>query len=712
MRKVIVTYVQLLILSLLGASPSLSQRLSLLSENQISITGSSQDIYFSQTDVSDQIVLCATSDGLLILDASDLDDVRLLSRYSETNDSTSSEHRNSVVAVSGNYAYFSQDGVSISVLDISEPTVPEKIGQLELTYPIEFIRMQGSKLIIGENLDNGRRLMAEVVDLSVPAVPSIVVKQEITDMPWGGPIHPSFITDGIIVDTYLYILARHVSDTGNDFARIYAYDVSYPGYPIELDVYEERSRDVLFSSIGLKDHYAYVFATYYEISVFDLSDAGALSVVARFPKGESSAGFLVVNDDRLYVNGYHDIEVYDIQTPSAPITLFTKKAYAYSVRKDLDFVREDMVATFDHDGLWNFGSSETDSGKSILFNPLASDIVVDQQQAFLACKFGGFVGYDVSDPIRPILIQRANTDAKARDIAFYQNYVYVCDDWGDIDLFDVSDPAHLVHKEYESGYINNYSLMIRDSYAHVSAYQYFYILDLKQPWFPVKIGAVSSSYLYRMVLVTDRYAFVKASISVKVFDFSDIQHPAYVCQIQGENNYDWVGLGHTLYSTDNDSLLVAHDVTEPLAPVAYPTESIYLHPIKDACVVDSLMFLSDGDIHVLNVKDPLQPSLITSFDTKGKTGMIDVQYPHIFCADKAFFRIYRFNLTARRGDVNSDGSVNVLDVIRVVNAIFDLGDPMSELEKWAADCNGDENISVLDVFGIVNVILGNDECEP
>ena len=712
MRKLTVAYFQFLMLSLTIAVPGLGQRISFLSEDQISITGSSGDVSFTQTDVVGHIVLSATSSGLLILDASDLDNVRLMSRYTVQTDSVSSQQGNAVIAALENYAYFSQDGTCISVLDISEPTAPVKIGQLESRLPIEFMRMQGNMLLMGENLDNGRRLMIEVVDLSAPAVPSIVVRQEITDMPWGGTLHPSFIRDGIIVDTYLYILARHVSDIGHDLGRIYVYDISNPNHPTELHVYEEQSRDVLFSSIAVKDHYAFVFATYNTISVFDISNPNVLSVITQFPKGESSAGFLAVNEDRLYVNGFYDIEVYDIRKPSAPQALFSKRAYAYGVRKDLDFVGKNGVATFDYDGLWNFGSAETDSGTSIFSNPVAVDLVVEQQHAFLACKFGGIIRYDVSDPVQPHLLQRANTDGNARDIAFYQNHVYVCDDWGDIDVFNVSDPAHMFQKEYESGYINNYSLMIRENHAYVSAYRGFYILDLQQPWFPVKTGAVSSSYLHRMVLVTDKYAFVKSNISVMVFDVSDIQHPAYVGQIQGENHNDWVGFGHTFYCTNNDSLLIVYDITEPLTPKAYPTENIRFRPIIDAYVVDSLMFLSDGDIHVLNVKNPLRPTHMTSYKTNGKTGMIDVQYPNIFCADKDFFRIYRFDLTAQRGDVNSDGSVNILDVIRVVNVILDIGDPMSESEKWAADCNGDANISVLDVFGIVDVILDCGECEP
>lgn len=66
----------------------------------------------------------------------------------------------------------------------------------------------------------------------------------------------------------------------------------------------------------------------------------------------------------------------------------------------------------------------------------------------------------------------------------------------------------------------------------------------------------------------------------------------------------------------------------------------------------------------------------------------------------------------QRGDVNADGSINVLDVIGVINHILDTIE-ITELDAlWRADCNGDEAINVLDALGIVNVILGISECEP
>jgi len=53
------------------------------------------------------------------------------------------------------------------------------------------------------------------------------------------------------------------------------------------------------------------------------------------------------------------------------------------------------------------------------------------------------------------------------------------------------------------------------------------------------------------------------------------------------------------------------------------------------------------------------------------------------------------------GDLNSDGLINVLDVVVLVNIVLGYGDPVD-----AGDMNGDGILNVLDVVALVNIILG------
>jgi hypothetical protein len=58
-----------------------------------------------------------------------------------------------------------------------------------------------------------------------------------------------------------------------------------------------------------------------------------------------------------------------------------------------------------------------------------------------------------------------------------------------------------------------------------------------------------------------------------------------------------------------------------------------------------------------------------------------------------------------KGDVDGDGIINVLDVMRAVNIILELGPVPIEYDLWAADMDVDGDINVLDVVRIVMIIL-------
>lgn len=64
-----------------------------------------------------------------------------------------------------------------------------------------------------------------------------------------------------------------------------------------------------------------------------------------------------------------------------------------------------------------------------------------------------------------------------------------------------------------------------------------------------------------------------------------------------------------------------------------------------------------------------------------------------------------FQFEPQIGDVNEDGTVNILDIIRMVNIILGIGGQPTAYQTWAADYTGDGGINVLDVMGIVNTIL-------
>ena len=53
------------------------------------------------------------------------------------------------------------------------------------------------------------------------------------------------------------------------------------------------------------------------------------------------------------------------------------------------------------------------------------------------------------------------------------------------------------------------------------------------------------------------------------------------------------------------------------------------------------------------------------------------------------------------GDVNDDGTVNILDIVQLANMI------LSDDYQESADLNGDGNLNILDIVQLVNIILNS-----
>ena len=56
------------------------------------------------------------------------------------------------------------------------------------------------------------------------------------------------------------------------------------------------------------------------------------------------------------------------------------------------------------------------------------------------------------------------------------------------------------------------------------------------------------------------------------------------------------------------------------------------------------------------------------------------------------------------GDINVDGTINILDVVILVNFIFDSQTP-TDVEFIASDLNSDGTLNVLDIVQLVNIIF-------
>ena len=58
------------------------------------------------------------------------------------------------------------------------------------------------------------------------------------------------------------------------------------------------------------------------------------------------------------------------------------------------------------------------------------------------------------------------------------------------------------------------------------------------------------------------------------------------------------------------------------------------------------------------------------------------------------------------GDLNNDGTIDILDIVVEINIILGLITP-TDYQNWAGDLNSDGLINILDIIQIVNLILNS-----
>ncbi|MCK4715596.1 MAG: dockerin type I repeat-containing protein, partial [Candidatus Marinimicrobia bacterium] len=161
-------------------------------------------------------------------------------------------------------------------------------------------------------------------------------------------------------------------------------------------------------------------------------------------------------------------------------------------------------------------------------------------------------------------------------------------------------------------------------------------------------------------------------------------------------------------------LVTDHDLVTQ--PNALPPEIVINYSScgdEDACTPTS-------DTHIIyyNNGKPSQGGIILYEDAESIYGAKVIFYTFAF--DKLADEIVQKNLLENtiefllaepcllKGDVNKDGSVNILDMVKIVNFILYPDQQPDDYERWAADLNSDQDINVLDLVWVINKLLGRE----
>ncbi len=559
---------------------------------------------------------------------------------------------------------FVQDGLAfvasgyggVEIVDVSDVYQPVKLGEIELHCSVHKIEVSGY-LAFAVCLDD-----LYILDISETTSPEIVKK-----------ITARKISDAVVFDDYLV--------TSNLYDGIKIYDVSTPSEPELLGRYDELAWYTY--GISVVDGLLYASVSSDGLQILDISDPANIKVLGELETPGYAKDVAVLGSKAIVAEGASGLQVVDVANPALPKLL--DRWDSHGKLKDI-VLRGDLLLAVDYlVGLvildMQNPSRPVIVGKIEL--PGVSAMDISGSLAHFSVRDGSYFSVDISDPSDPVIVGTYIDDSDwfsdYLDIAVYENNVVLVDDFGDVIVLDVSDPAYpeLVSEFYISlpegieryknvVYINTLSygvsrislskhrpprllekerlftdahdICFSNNTAYVSkGYYGLEIYDMTTIDHPVLVGTYTPPYFQYIdsVAVNDGKAFLDVSNMIRVLDISDKNNIVILgdYSLFGKDSnlfdgyiYDITVDKNKLYARTSKGTFIMQSMNNigssyDLLGHVDTEDNPY-----DAYLVDQTAYVADflGGLLIFDVSDPSEPVLLGNLSTNNATQGVSV----------------------------------------------------------------------------------------
>ncbi|MBN2051429.1 MAG: hypothetical protein JW760_13335 [Spirochaetales bacterium] len=315
------------------------------------------------------------------------------------------------------------------------------------------------------------------------------------------------------------------------------------------------------------------------ISVIDISDPAAASVVASCDTGGTANSVFLDGDYAFVANGGSGLAVIDISNPLAPV----------------------LAANRDTTG---------DS----------TDITVSGNYAYLADGASGLAVIDISDPENPGEPAYCNTDGTAVGVAASGNYILLADDTGGLDVIDVSSPLApaQVNGDDFGGVGRVRDVIVSGNYAFVAYTGFdndlniYDISDLSSPLTCLSYFTMASGEYAWALAASGRYVYIlpNSPASIYVVDVSNPASPV-LCETSSDSSSGYGitvsgGLIFAARGTTGVQIMNAYTPRRPWVEGTYDTDGSAL----GVAVAGNYAYVADGSngLVICDVSDPASPA--------------------------------------------------------------------------------------------------------
>lgn len=485
-------------------------------------------------------------------------------------------------------------------------------------------------------------LAATVFHLAAP--PAVLGQPELKVVgTWGGAVNTVFVDPAEPDIAYI-----------GSGRRLVILNVADPANIIELGSLDLGN---LVLDLKARNGYAYVgtFSAPNHFCIVDVSNRSNPSVVWHSNRGRSRQ--VEIFGDWVYVRrGSHDLEVYDVRTPTNPRRwVALENVYALTIVGELMYVGWDEfppdVAIFD---LSTDPTKPTLLGRVTLpIDPLAgqpTDIAVDGRYACVTVEGGGFDGglgvVDVSEPSAPVVVSTYSDFFRANSVATAAGHAFVAD-WVDsasppewertkgLAVIDVAtDPADpkLVATFKTHGTIAHVDIFGDRAYVSDDG-EGMIILDISDPPRPLRLGNWHSpTELRKIAKVGDLLYLTDQWNAVTILSVADPSRPVLVGVYQsielglGIDHWGIAGRGDFVYLAAGWNGFEVIDVSTPGEPrlagavrmVGNDLETVPLAVSQDGDVAHVGIRASDGVfLRNYDIGNPEAPSTLATVAVTG-----------------------------------------------------------------------------------------------
>jgi len=481
-------------------------------------------------------------------------------------------------------------GTVLRVADVSDPSVPEVLGEVRMGGIVESIALRGTIAHVA-----AREAGLVLVDLSDPRHPMVIGRL-------GGL---GYVLGVALRGTTAWVIAMHGDD------RLIAVDVTDPATPTKLSGTHDHIASTL--DIAMSGDRVLVAGGGNGLLIFDGSNPGSGIPLVGQLEVEGTIREVSAAGDLAFVGTWREgTHVVDLSDPAHPTIVKTIEAARYV---------KDLLATDRRLYQADSGASLTIFDTSDPTNPVElgtldhanGHLALDGDTLFSATGSNVVVA-DVAEPAAPTRLATLDGGSWVRRIALAGSLAVF--PWlGELQVVDVADPARPVSLwRFPARRRGIYGVATTGALAYLALYKGLQVVDLSAPGGPRELGwTVLDVKASRLSADGSLVAMVNDSKKVLVVvDVSDPTQPRQAGRLDLEFTPRGIVLaGQVAYISENNAGLHVVDLSDPSNP-----RDVRVVPMSrpgHALAVDGQrLFVGDSrnGMHILDISDALDPTVV------------------------------------------------------------------------------------------------------